>query len=84
MSNISLLCYKFQQAPKLHTVFTKLYLHIPGMYISFIFLLQERLKEMKTLVVKYLKGRYSAGWKELTAETAERFVTASENSQYST
>jgi len=54
------------------------------MYISFTFLLQERLKEMKTLVVKYLKGHYSARWKELTAETAERFVTASENPQYST
>ena len=45
------------------------------MYISCTFLLQERMEEMTRLVVKYLKDRYSARWKELTAQATEHRQT---------
>ena len=40
-------------------------------HIFFAFLLQERMEEMRKLVVKYLKVRCSARWEELTAKTAK-------------
>ena len=43
---------------------------------AYFLLLQERMEEMTKLVVKYLKDRYSARWKELTSKTAEHYMTS--------
>ena len=48
-------------------------------HIFFAFLLQERMEEMRKLVVKYLKVRYSARWEELTAKTAKHWTTNIKN-----
>ena len=45
-------------------------------YTSCTFLLQERMKVMTTLVVKYLTDRYSARWKEPTAGATEHRKTS--------
>jgi len=37
---------------------------------------KERIEEMTTLVVKYMKDRYSARWKELTAKATEHRKTS--------
>ena len=55
--------YELALAPRLHSIFS-----------SVTFLLHERMEEMPKLVVKYLKDRYSARWKELTSKTAEHHM----------